>query len=183
MPGYSFTISQLYPNIVNDSLSYQWSFGNLTDEDGYSKLTTSTTAMLSLTALTNLISWRQMWQLLPVVDNFYQLPKSFTAFTSCRHPWVTYHLNLSYWTKLKKPNLPDRIDHSWTLNWCLSWITQERIKTQPLLDPLCLWRCFWLAKLIRFWHCHYGQEVKFVTGFQFLQFLVGALCGFVFQCF
>ena len=41
VPGYSFTLSQSYLNIVNDSLSYQWSFGNLTDvtlvdEDGYS---------------------------------------------------------------------------------------------------------------------------------------------------
>ena len=56
--------------------------------------------------------FNQMRQLLPAVDNFNQLPKSLTAFTSCRHPCLTYHLNLSYQTKLKKPNLPDRIDHS-----------------------------------------------------------------------
>ena len=134
---YHFSI---YPNIVNDSLSYQWSFGNLTDvtlvdEDGYSMQVDD--LYYGNVVVDSFDKFNRMRQLLPAADNFNQLPKSLTAFTSCRHPCLTYHLNLSYRTKLKKPNLPDRIDHSWALNWCLSWITQERIRTQPLLDPLC----------------------------------------------
>ena len=119
VPGYSFTLSQSYLNIVNDSLSYQWSFGNLTDvtlvdEDGYSMQVDD--LYYGDVVVDSFDKFNQMRQLLPAVDNFNQLPKSLTAFTSCRHPCLTYHLNLSYQTKLKKPNLPDRIDHSWTLN-------------------------------------------------------------------
>ena len=77
----------------------------LVDEDGYSMQVDD--LYYGDVVVDSFDKFNQMRQLLPAVDNFNQLPKSLTAFTSCRHPCLTYHLNLSYQTKLKKPNLPD----------------------------------------------------------------------------
>ena len=99
---YHFSI---YPNIVNDSLSYQWSFGNLTDvtlvdEDGYSMQVDD-------------LYYGDV--VVDSFDKFNQLATDVTAFTSCwqflpaaKIFYSFYQLSTSLFNLPSEPIIPNQ---------------------------------------------------------------------------